>query len=101
MLPVVHPFAGLRIRERGGASPQHGLRFEHQDTRAAGGQCTAARRPATPAPITMTSGDRHLNGTMTFSQVNAAIIAWRGRATRDARRKTSYPARSIERSRSK
>ena len=57
VLAVVDPLAGLRIGERRGAPAEHGLRFEHEHTRAALRQPTAARRPAKPPPMTMTSGD--------------------------------------------
>ena len=57
VLSVVDALAGLRVGKRGGPPAQHGLRLEYGDARARAARWTAARRPATPAPTTTTSGD--------------------------------------------
>ena len=72
VLAVVDPLACLGIAEGRGPAAQHRLGFEHQHLRAA--RRRARQRPsdpATPAPITMTSGDVSdiISGTMTFIHV--------------------------------
>ena len=82
VLAVIDTLAGLRIDERGGASPEYRLGLEHRHLGATCGQFDGGTKARNAGAHDKYVGRCHLRGIITFSQVNPAIKACLGRDTR-------------------